>query len=245
MKVGVRMKHKIYDIHSHIVPVVDDGSLNIEMSIQMLRHAYDQGVRSIVCTSHDTCNTNSYIESFNNLYKQASIENININLYHGCEIYCDDYIVKDIINELDNGNLLTINGTKCVLVEFNPYETADVIFECAKLIYLAGYTPIIAHTERYYGLSMEQRYIGMLKQYGCLLQINAYSIVEEPDNLIKDFARQLLEENLITFIGSDAHRSNRRPYMINSGVDYIYKYCDTEYAEDICYRNAQRILNLN
>ena len=239
------MIHKVFDIHSHIVPGVDDGSLNTEMSIQMLRHAYDQGVRSIVCTSHDTCEMNSYIESFNNLREQSSVENIDINLYHGCEIYCDDYIVKDIINELDNGNLLTINDTKCVLVEFNPYETADIILNCIKSISMAGYTPILAHTERHYGLSMEPQYIGSLKQYGCLFQVNAYSMVEESDKIIKDFAQKLLKEKLITFIGSDAHRSNRRPYMIDSGVDYIYKYCYAEYAKDICYRNAQRILNLN
>lgn len=239
------MKHKVYDIHSHIVPGVDDGSLNTEMSIQMLRHAYNQCVYCIVCTSHDTCEMNNYIENFNNLQEQASVENININLYHGCEIYCDNYIVKDIINELDNGNLLTINDTNYVLIEFNPYETADVILNCIKSISMAGYIPILAHTERYYCLSMEPQYINTLKHYGCLFQINAYSIVEESDKLIKDFAKKLLNKKLITFIGSDAHRSNRRPYMIDSGVNYIYKYYDAEYAKDICYRNAQHILNLN
>jgi protein-tyrosine phosphatase len=245
MKVGAQMKHKICDIHSHIVPSVDDGSLSIEMSIEMLRNAYKQGVSSIVCTSHGSCDINSYIENFNKLQRQAEVENINVNLYHGCEIYCDDDIIKEIVDELNHGNLTTINGTKYVLIEFNPYETADVILKCVKGVSLAGYTPIIAHVERCYGLSMEPQYIYALKQHGCLFQINAYSIVEESNKLIKDFARKLLNENLITFIGSDAHRTTHRPYMIDSGVNYIYQHCDIEYAKDICYRNAQHILHLN
>lgn len=239
------MTCKVFDIHSHIVPSVDDGSLSVEMSIEMLRNAYKQGVRGVVCTSHDSCSTKNYIERFNELQKQARAENIDIKLYRGCEIYCDEDVVKELIDELNAKNILTINGTKYVLIEFNPYETAGVILECAKSIYFAGYVPILAHTERHYGLSMEPKYIDSLKQYGCLFQVNAYSVVEESDKIIKNFARQLLNKKLITFIGSDAHRTNHRPYMIDSGIDYIYKYCDAEYASDICYRNARRILNLN
>jgi len=236
---------KVFDIHSHVVHGVDDGSLNVEMSIDMLRDAYKQGVRTIVCTSHNSCNTKNYIKNFNELQKQVKIENINIKLYRGCEVYCEDDIIEELIDELNDRSILTINGTNYVLIEFNPYETADVILKCVKNISLAGYIPILAHIERHYGLSMEPKYINMLQQYGCLFQINAYSIVEESDKLIRNFARKLLYERLITFIGSDAHRSNRRPYMIDSGVDYIYKYCEVEYAKDICYRNAQQILDLN
>ena len=245
MKDGALMDRKIVDIHSHIIPHVDDGSLSLNMSIEMLRKAYEQGVRSVVCTSHDSCSTKSYIKNFKELQKQAAIENINIKLYYGCEMYCDDDIVEEIIDELNHGNILTLNGTKYVLIEFNPYETADVILECIKRISLAGYIPVLAHTERHFGLSMESKYISSLQEYGCLFQVNAYSIVNESDKTIKSFAIKLLNEKAISFIGSDAHRTNHRPYMINSGVDYIYRNCDIEYANDICYRNAQHLLNLN
>lgn len=239
------MTHKVFDIHSHIVPGVDDGSSNFNMSIEMIRQAYEQGVRSIICTSHDSCRVREYRINFKNLQNEIKTENIDVNLYCGCEIYCDGYIIDEVINELNNGTILTINGTKYVLVEFDPYETADVIFRCIKAIIAAGYFPILAHVERCFGLSMEPKYIPVLQECGCLLQVNAYSFVDESDRLIKDFARKLLSEKIISFIGSDAHRTNHRPYMMSNGINYIYSHCDVEYATDICYKNAKKLLDLN
>lgn len=236
---------EVFDVHSHIVPGVDDGSLNFDMSIDMLQKAYKQGVRSIVCTSHDTCNLDNYMKNFKELQKQALNKNVGVNLYTGCEIYCDDYIVEDVINELNCGELLTINGTQYVLVEFDQNETVDVILECVRRISVSAYTPILAHTERYTNLSMHRQNIKLLKETGCLFQINAYSLVDESDKIIRDFAVYLLENRDVAFVGSDSHRTNHRPYRINNGINYIYKHCDVEYAEDICYRNAQQMLNLN
>lgn len=238
------MKNKVFDIHSHIVPGVDDGSLNFDMSIDMIKKAYEQGVRSIVCTSHDICNVKKYKINFANLQKELKSENIGVNLYYGSEVYCDDYIVDEIIDNLKNGNTLTINGTKYVLVEFDPYETADVILECIKKISHAGYLPIIAHVERCFELSIDEKYIWLLQERGCLFQANAYSFVDESDQLIKSFAIKLLNEKRISFIGSDAHKTNHRPYMINNGIDYIHAHCDAEYANAICYKNAKNMFDL-
>lgn len=74
------------------------------------------------------------------------------------------------------------------------------------------------------------------------VQVNAYSLVEEGSSDVKEFARKLLEGKLITFIGSDAHRTDHRPVNMSSGIGFIYDNCDEEYAKDICYRNAKRML---
>lgn len=236
---------RVFDTHSHIVPGVDDGSLNVTMSIELLRNAYKQGVCDIICTSHRGCDIVNYVKNLKQLQKQIKNRGININLYYGCEIYCDDYIIEDIIKDLNYGNILSLNGTKYVLIEFDPYETADIIFKCVQSILKAGYIPIIAHTERHFGLLMEPKYINRLQERGCLFQLNAYSIVNEHDKIIKEFAIRLLKEKVISFIGSDAHRTNHRPYMIRHGISYIYKHCDIKYANDICYKNAQRLLSSN
>ena len=70
------------------------------------------------------------------------------------------------------------------------------------------------------------------------MQINAYSLVEERDAEIRDFARRLLQEKLVTFIGSDAHRT----VNLASGVQYIRETCGEDYAADVCWRNAERML---
>jgi protein-tyrosine phosphatase len=244
IKGGVLMTHKVFDIHSHIIPGVDDGSLSLNMSIEMIRNAYEQGVRGIVCTSHDNCNINKYMNGFRDLKRKVKSESIDVSLYCGCEIYCNNYIINNIIDKLNWGDILTINGTRYVLIEFDPYETASVILECVKKIILSGYSPILAHTERYLSLSMNPKYIMALQEYGCLFQVNAYSFVNESNMKIKTFARKLLSKNIISFIGSDAHRTNHRPYDINNGIDYIYARCSQEYANSICYKNAKEMLDL-
>ena len=81
-----------------------------------------------------------------------------------------------------------------------------------------------------------------LKAWNVPMQINAYSLVEEKNESTKELARMLLKNKLVTFVGSDAHRTTHRPPNIKSGVDYIYQNCDGQYADDICFRNAERYL---
>ena len=60
--------------------------------------------------------------------------------------------------------------------------------------------------------------------------------------LLREFARQLLKDKMVMFIGSDAHRTNHRPSNVKSGIDYIYENCDKEYADAVCYKNAEQLL---
>ena len=238
------MKHKVYDIHAHVVPAVDDGATNLKMSMEMFHAAYDQGTRSIVCTSHNIKNRNKYFNNFQKLQKQVHTSGLDINLYHGCEIYCSYDTIEHIIVELKNKNIPTINYTQYVLVEFSPYIFANEIVYCVRQLHRHGYKTIIAHTERYKNLFIDKKCISFLQHEGCLFQVNAYSFNNESKKQVRDTARKLLSEKHISFIGSDAHRTNHRMYMIEDGIDYIYKHCNIEYAQDICYKNAKNILNM-
>ena len=238
------MKYKVCDIHAHIVPSVDDGARDLDMSMEILRLAYEQGTRNIICTSHSGCNMARYRKNLKTLQAQAKKENIEINLYPGCEIYCSYNTASEIINELNENEIPTINGTKYVLIEFDPFASADSIINYVKQIHEAGYNTILAHTERHLGLSMDYNSICLLKKIGCLFQVNAYSLCDEKNMAIKLFARQLLNNKDVNFIGSDVHRTDHRSYIVQNGIDYIYQRCNTEYANDICYRNAEKILNI-
>lgn len=238
------MKTNITDVHSHIIYGIDDGARNLNMSIEMLRNAYEQGVRNIICTPHSYGDIKQYHKSIKILQEQIKMENIDINLYSGCEIYCDDCNINRVIVELNNGVIPTINNTKYVLVEFYPYADAKEIVDCVRLLRKNNYKIIIAHIERYSNLSEDDRWLLLLRKYGCLFQINAYSLFDERNIQIKAFAQKLLKEKYVTFLGSDAHRTNHRPYMIKNGIEYIYQNCDKEYADDICYKNAENLLNI-
>lgn len=238
------MKKQITDIHSHIVYGVDDGARSLNMSVEMLRNAYEQGVRNIVCTLHSDGDIAQYYKNIKTLQAQIKIENIDVDLYHGCEVYCGDYNISEVTDKLNSGVLPTINNTKYVLIEFYPYVDTKEIINCIRLLHESNYKTVIAHVERYFNLFNDNTCLTWLKEHGCLFQINAYSIFDERNIQIKTFAQKLLKEKYVTFLGSDAHRTDHRPYMIANGIEYICKNCDEEYAEDICYRNAEKLLNI-
>ena len=238
------MKYKIHDIHSHILYGVDDGANSLDMSIDMLRNAYNQGARSIICTSHSDSNMQQYFKNLKSLQEHLTTESINMNLYSGCEIYCDSDNIDSVIAKLNNGSLPTINNTKYILVEFFPYADADEILYCIKLLLEHNYKIVIAHIERYFGLHKDQKWTSILKKLGCHFQVNAYSVFDERDLQVKMFAQKLLKEKLVTFLGSDAHKISHRPYMINNGINYIEENCDDDYIQDVCYRNAENLLNI-
>lgn len=235
--------YKVCDIHAHIIPGVDDGARDLNMSMDILRKAYEQGTRSIICTSHSGYRMKEYYYNFNALKNLAHKEHIEIKLYSGCEIYCDVDLISDIIYGLNKNVIPTMNGTKYVLVEFDPYTSAEEIIYCLKNLHNNGYKTIIAHIERYAVLYQKYEIVKLLKQIGCLFQVNAYSFKDTENIQSKIFARTLLKMEYITFIGSDTHRTDYRQYAITNGINYICQNCDAEYAKDICYRNAEKILN--
>ena len=127
MRIGVQMKVNITDIHSHIAYGIDDGAKNLSMSMDMLKSAYKQGVRNIVCTPHSDGDIAKCYNNIETLRTQVKAEGVDISLYSGCEIYCDDYNIHEVIAELNGGILPTINNTKYVLIEFYPYASTKEI----------------------------------------------------------------------------------------------------------------------
>jgi len=241
---GKQTNYKVYDIHAHIIPGVDDGATNFNMAMKVIRMAYLQGTTNIVCSSHDGYNTNQYFRNLKVLQQRINKASLGITLHPGCEIYCCADDMEYIVSDLDNNIIPTINGTEYVLVEFCPYVQVSEMVYCLKCLTECRYKPVIAHVERYHVLHMSKQWIKLLQCMGCLFQVNAYSFVDTEDEHTKVFAQELLKEKYISFIGSDAHGTNYRPYIIQNGVNYIYKNCDTKYAKDICYRNAKNILNM-
>lgn len=238
------MEHKVYDVHAHIIPGMDDGASDFNMAVDILRAAYAQGARSVICTSHGGCNIKQYLINFEELKRHTQRENIKINLYSGCEIYCNYNIISAVVERLRRKELLTINETAYVLVEFDPNVLVSEIVYCIKFLHDHGYKTILAHTERYVNLSVGGIWIKILHQMGCLFQINAYSFYDTCDEQMKCFARWMLKEKYVTFVGSDVHHIDYRRYAIKNGVNYVYQNCNTEYVKDICYRNAENILNI-
>ena len=238
-------EHFITDLHSHILFDIDDGAVTIEESVEMLRMAAQQGVRNVFCASHHwQAELSNYDLNFRLLEECVKSEGIDIKLYKGMEILCEnDSYLPETLRDIKSGAAKSLNNTDYVLIEMSPFMTAWEIFECANTIFeQTGKKVVLAHIERYSILNGEDEVLQHLKELGCLFQINAYSLVKEKHDDIRNFARKLLSEKLVDLIGSDSHRIDHRPPELLSGVKFIYENCDKEYADAVCFGNAERLI---
>ena len=231
----------LIDVHSHIIPSIDDGSRNINESIQMIQSEIAQGINAIICTPHSD---SLDIESNHNTIKKFmdEIKKIDLGIYLaiGCEVFCSSDIIQSNINKLRTGIYYSMNNTQYVLTEYLPYASQNEIQYCSEMLINNGYIPILAHAERYSNLTS---ILNKLLDYGCLIQINAYSLVEEKDKKIKSNARELLESNCVSFIGSDAHRLDHRAPNLQSGIEFIRNASiNSKYIDAILFQNAKNLL---
>ena len=241
------MEH-VVDIHSHMVYGVDDGSPDFESSVKMLRMAKEQGAEAIFCTSHSWGihrTSTDYENHFCELKKIVLKEIPGLQIFRGCEIECKVPSMKKILERIRNGEFPTMNGTNYVLAEFYPYSTKNILqmTECLEAFGENGYTPIIAHAERYediYSDPVED--LKRLKQLGCLVQMNLFSVAQDWNPDIVRLANLLLENHLVDLVGSDAHRLDHRPPNILKGAKALRERYGNEYADKVLFRNAEELL---
>jgi len=244
----IKTKPHLTDIHTHITPNVDDGSYSLKMSLEMLRSEAEQGGNVVFLTPHSSAfaSRRSAARTYENMRKvqEAAAEaGIPIQIHHGCEIDTNRQAMEQILHELEDGTLPSMNGTRYVLVEF--YTYAGPLEEskyCLHRYLEAGWIPIIAHAERYCRMFATVENIAVLKEMGCLVQLNYYDLAEEPDDEIRTCAQALLRAELADMMGSDAHRMDHRRPKLTKGADYIREHCRAEYAENVLWRNAEKLL---
>ena len=187
------------DIHTHILPSVDDGAKNIDISLGLLKEEIEQGNKYIVLTPHqnkDNLNKEFLISEFN---KFKTSVNLDISLFLGCELYYYLGAIKD----LKEGKILTINNSNYVLVEFSTRDKTDI----ANVVYdmsISGFKPIVAHIERYPYL--EEKDILEISKYASI-QVNSNTFKSKEHKKLLKF---LLKNNLISFVASDCHNLDSR-----------------------------------
>lgn len=195
------------DFHSHILPNIDDGSRNIEETLNLIKEAKEAGFEGISLTSHyiedyyetDVPEREVWIQAIRDNLKNKGIE---IDLYLANEIYITD----NIIELLKQGKASTINNTCYVLFEMplnsEPLNLYDVIYSMQenKLI------PVLAHPERYSFIQKEPELVYDLIEKGVLMQANYGSILGQYGEKAQLIVRKFLENDMIHFLGSDVHR---------------------------------------
>lgn len=238
---------KLIDIHTHILPKIDDGSQSLEESIELIQNSVEQGCTDIFLTPHSNCVLEKGImyteERIIRLKKEINRLKIPVHLYKGNEIYIKEKNIEHIVNALKYKELYSMNHTRFILVEFSPYlNKIEEILYCLSLLLINNWYPIIAHAERLNPQITTVDNVIKFKKLGCKIQINYYSLVEETDIEIKKFARELIRNELVDFLGSDCHSIYHRPPIIKTGIDHIKNHCRQSYANKILWENAEQYL---
>lgn len=233
----------LYDIHCHILPGVDDGARNIEESLWMLNKEYKEGVRHVILTPHFRYDMfephmNIVTRQFMQLRREAmNIGKEGMRLYLGCELHSS----MDMVECLKKGRRLTLAGSRYVLVEFSSEDEKSYIEERIRNLLMNGYIPIIAHVERYKATRNDIGFLMELKQMGAYIQINADTISGQEGFGARAFAKKVMKQGILDFVGSDGHRKNERTPEIGRCVAKMEKTMGSEYVKNIFIRNPRKI----
>ena len=231
------------DIHSHILPGIDDGAENFETSMEMLRAAWNDGIREIILTPHNKpSHRNAGPEKINrlmgNLQDKARKEGINIEFHTGNEIYYG----SDMTEKLEEGRAFPLAGSAYVLVEFGMGEDIDHIRYGLYEALSHGYRPILAHVERYGRMLMKTNRVEDLVRMGCYIQVNAGSIMGTFGFSAKQFTKKLLAQGLVHFVATDAHDMGKRKPILSDCAGYVSRKYGEGYAERLFYGNPMSVI---
>ncbi|MDA2932704.1 hypothetical protein MYX82_00010 [Acidobacteria bacterium AH-259-D05] len=224
------------DIHTHILPGVDDGAGSIDETLAMLRIAYDSGTRKMVATPHmfmHLFHNNDFVE-IRDRFEQFKLDLDSyqdkfpylreIDLYLGAE----NYACPEFLEALDQGCVLTLNGSRYLLVEVFPMFPFGQMKAVIEKIFSAGYMPVIAHAERYAAIQEDPLRMEPLWQQGCVVQVNARSVTGASGSRVKKCADKLLGEGLVDVIATDGHRPGWRPPDLQG----VFRKLEQKYGQD-------------
>ena len=233
------------DIHTHILPGVDDGARSFDEAFDMAVMAAGCGVQALVATPHSNHNvdfvnydSDSLAAKFYKLCKILKEENVPIQLFRGMEIWAS----TDIVEKLSYGKLLTLNGTKYVLVEFSLDEESWWIEAILREVLCAGYLPIIAHPERYYCVQEVPNLLYEWRRMGAFAQMNKGSILGRFGNHAEETSIVLLKHNLVNCIASDAHHAYTRTTDWTALKRYMDRHFPLGYRDLLIKENPRAIL---
>jgi protein-tyrosine phosphatase len=221
------------DIHTHILPGVDDGAGSIEDTVAMLRMAHQSGTRTIVATPHlfhpafKPRTPEEIGERFEQMKGELArlSESDELRFLGDMEILlgAEHYWGAGFLEAVSERNILTLNESRYALLEFYPMTTRRQLTQGSKMLITEGVMPILAHVERYSAVRKDPRLLRDLLDAGCLTQLNARSLEGRAWDRNRRFAHRLLEEDLITLIASDGHDcGTRSPSMTSQQLSRKY-----------------------
>lgn len=270
----------MFDIHSHIIYHIDDGSRTLEESLELIRQDVEQGAHAIIATPHyyvqyptDPARIRAKLAAIEETLGigeqpaaslaqtgdapsstsasqttaqptpsalQANASALDVRLYAGNEVLWFDSMTE----RLQSGEILTLADSHYTLIEFYPEESYQTILRAIRKVRNAGYRPIIAHAERF--KAMQEHGLAEVRDLGAYVQLSTEPLSHKGLSGLFDretkFIQKALRNQEADFLGTDMHRTDRRPPVLRDAIDWIERNLDADYADAVLQRNAQAIV---
>ena len=233
------------DIHNHVFPNIDDGSKSMEMSLNMLKYAHEQGVTDVVNTVHFQhplfLNIDHSLENFKRIAKslQSKLDEckIPIKIHLGSEVFYYDNLLK-----ISKEPLVTMGGGKYMLIEFSPKNIPNSQKQTLFDLKMSGITPIIAHPERY---KLVQENFSIIYDWinaGCLIQVDAGSLLGLLGEKAKKTSILIIKEKCCHILASDAHNDLNRNFCIKDAYNLVKNIIGKKNSDLLVYEHPSSII---
>ena len=231
------------DIHSHILPGLDDGAKNLEETREMLQIACQEGIRTIIATPHffspeKSASLEKVVETVFHIREKIKEWKLSIDIYPGNEVYYQ----SETTELLEDGRICSMVGSRYLLVEFHPMVEYTYLRDGLWKLLSCGRYPILAHAERYDCLFGKRERLEELKKQGVYFQVNASSFLGGIFQERTKRAGYLLKKEIVDFVSTDAHSAGHRSPKIRDCYNYICKKAGGERAKQLFFQNAEVIL---
>ena len=232
------------DLHSHILPGIDDGSPDLETSIAMARMAIDDGIKVMACTPHflpglyntDASDVRKRVAALN---QELNDQNLELILVVGGDIH----VRPDLVQAIQSKRVLTLNDSRYILLEpphvIMPLRLEDLIIN----LVASGYIPVITHPERLAWI--EQNYAALVRMAlaGAWLQITAGSVTGRFGKRAQYWTQKLLQDGLVHILATDAHNLGSRPPRLSSAVSLVAREIGAEEAQKLVFDRPLAVLH--
>jgi protein-tyrosine phosphatase len=225
------MPMDLFDLHAHILPGVDDGPVDLDETVETLRAAWEGGTRSVVATSHMYLEPlHTPLERVREVFERTTEELARragereewsflseMRLWLGAE----NYLSTELIQALERDQVLPLGGGGCLLIEFNPYLSFEIMKSALKRVLATGYTPVLAHVERYRIFQRDPGRLAEAVAMGCHAQVNAESLLGPFTSPTRRRSVDFLKSGAVTLVASDMHNADRRRSRLGEAAEAL------------------------
>lgn len=236
---------RLADIHCHILPYVDDGAEQLEEMEKLIAEQARQGVCVVCATPHlrrgmFEAGDEEVRHQFERARTFIRTHRLPVYLCRSREYYCDTRFMA----LLERGEVRPLGKGRTLLVEFSGRHSFEVICDRLQKILAAGYRPLAAHVERYPAVRADAGRVRQMRELGALIQVNAGSVLGREGLRQQRFCWELMKQELVDVVASDAHGLEYRPVELGLCAHKIENKMGTAYAQKVLWDDPFSILAL-